>query len=279
MEEQKQTDIFDNAAEALAAEALAAETAALRKTEEKSQGEKAQKIITSTVEAILFAAGESIEKSKLIRGELTEGEGAIATTQQIEPAIAELKAKYSGESAILIREFNNKLQFMTNSAYGDAVLRVVKGLTNEKTLTERGVKVLAVIAYGAENMKAVHKGITRGEVANMLDFDPNYYITMLRDMQLIESVQEWYGGAHCYDVTENFLKRFNLSSRYELADYESAMIRFNTIAEKERIKEENAKRELEEIRQRREEEEKIAHEQEKKERAEKKGKGKKSGYE
>ena len=65
--------------------------------------------LTQILEAILFASGSSRKKADIM-ALLHDVKKA-----QFDKSIEELKAKYSGESGVLLLDFNGKLQFSTNT--------------------------------------------------------------------------------------------------------------------------------------------------------------------
>ena len=96
--------------------------------------------IKNTVEAIIFASGSPILKSDIVE-KVPE-----LTTQKLNSIIKELQQQYSGESGVLLAEFNGKVQFMSNPRYGETVADVLTPL-REKELTNTLLEVLSSIAY------------------------------------------------------------------------------------------------------------------------------------
>ena len=89
--------------------------------------------LTQILEAILFASGTSKKKSDIL--ELLPN----ATKAQFDKSVEILKEKYSGDSGVLLLDFNGKLQFSTNTDYGDIVAEVLTPLKEKelsKTLLE-----------------------------------------------------------------------------------------------------------------------------------------------
>ena len=84
--------------------------------------------IDNVVEAIIFASGSPIAKPDIVE-KVPE-----LTTQKLNSIVKGLKNKYSGDSGVILAEFNGKLQFMSNPSYGDAVADVLTPL-KEKELT------------------------------------------------------------------------------------------------------------------------------------------------
>ena len=129
--------------------------------------------LTQILEAILFASGSSRKKADIM-ALLPDVKKA-----QFDKSIEELKAKYSGESGVLLLDFNGKLQFSTNTNYGDIVAEVLTPL-KEKELSKTLLEVLAIIAY--------KQPITRIEIEKIKATSADYAIGLLLKVNLIEVV-------------------------------------------------------------------------------------------
>ena len=73
--------------------------------------------LENILESILFASGEAVDISDITSK-------IDVTKAQINAAVKKLKNKYNEESGIVLLEFNNKLQFASNSKYADSVALV-----------------------------------------------------------------------------------------------------------------------------------------------------------
>ena len=63
--------------------------------------------LTNTIEAVLFASGKGVPIADIAdKLEVTEGE--------VKKALEKLREKYSGDSGIVLLEFNKKAQFGSN---------------------------------------------------------------------------------------------------------------------------------------------------------------------
>ena len=162
--------------------------------------------LTQILEAILFASGSSRKKADIM-ALLPDVKKA-----QFDKSIEELKAKYSGESGVLLLDFNGKLQFSTNTNYGDIVAEVLTPL-KEKELSKTLLEVLAIIAY--------KQPITRIEIEKIKATSADYAIGLLLKVNLIEVVgrKDAVGRPVLYGTTDEFLKKFQLSEISELPDY------------------------------------------------------------
>ncbi len=141
---------------------------------------------------------------------------------QFDKSIEELKAKYSGESGVLLLDFNGKLQFSTNTNYGDIVAEVLTPL-KEKELSKTLLEVLAIIAY--------KQPITRIEIEKIKATSADYAIGLLLKVNLIEVVgrKDAVGRPVLYGTTDEFLKKFQLSEISELPDYQAVLERLEEL--------------------------------------------------
>lgn len=172
--------------------------------------------LTQILEAILFASGSSRKKADIM-ALLPDVKKA-----QFDKSIEELKAKYSGESGVLLLDFNGKLQFSTNTNYGDIVAEVLTPL-KEKELSKTLLEVLAIIAY--------KQPITRIEIEKIKATSADYAIGLLLKVNLIEVVgrKDAVGRPVLYGTTDEFLKKFQLSEISELPDYQAVLDRLEEL--------------------------------------------------
>lgn len=167
--------------------------------------------IENIVESIIFASGSPIAKS-----DITE-KVAELTTQKLTAIIKNLKAKYAGDSGILLAEFNGKVQFMSNPRYGEIVAEVLTPL-KEKELSRTLLEVLSSIAY--------KQPITKVELDEMRDGkSSDYALTALMKAGLVVAVgrKDTVGRPVLYGTTDEFLKKFQLESLEDLPDYSEVL--------------------------------------------------------
>ena len=173
--------------------------------------------ISKVVEAIIFSSGQPIQKKDLCE-KIPE-----LTTQELNKIVKELQKKYSDESGVLLVEFNGKLQFTSNPRYGDTVADVLTPL-KEKSLTKTLLEVLSTIAY--------KQPITKLEIEDMRGgLNSEYAITGLLKAGLIEAVgrKKAVGNPILYGTTDEFLKKFEISSLEELPDLVEVMEKIQLI--------------------------------------------------
>ena len=118
----------------------------------------------------------------------------------------------------MLAEFNGKLQFMSNPKYGETVADVLTPL-REKELTKNLLEVLATVAY--------KQPVTRVEIDQMRGnkSSAEYALTGLLKAGLIEAVgrKDTVGRPLLYGTTDEFLKKFGISSIEELPDYDEVL--------------------------------------------------------
>lgn len=170
-------------------------------------------MLTDIIEALIFASGSGISSR-----ELYEGLKDKYTMIEIEKAIRELKESYSGPRGIILIEFNDTYQFQTNPEYGELLADLLQK-TKERELSKTLLQVLAIIAYKSP--------ITKQEIEELRGVNSDYVVQMLLKLNLIEPVgrKETLGQPILYATTEEFLKKFGLTSLAELPDYEDLLQR------------------------------------------------------
>jgi segregation and condensation protein B len=168
--------------------------------------------LQETVEALIFASGEPLSKKDLIDS-IPE-----LTTRELNKIIENLKVKYGGESGVLLLTFNDKVQFSTNQKYGDTLVEVLTPI-REKALSQSLLEVLSIIAY--------KQPITRLEIEEIRSKDPDYALSMLMKINLIEvkGRKEAVGRPILFGTTEEFLRKFQIESIDNLPDYKEVLER------------------------------------------------------
>ncbi len=161
------------------------------------------------LESILFMAGEPVAIVDIV-GKLD------VTEKELKAAATTLKKRYSGESGIVLNQFNNKLQLSTNSLYAEAVASVLNPI-RERSLSKATLETAAIIAY--------KQPITRLEIEEIRGVGCDYAISILLEHNLIEVVgrKDAVGRPVLFGTTDEFLKRFNISSISELPDYNALL--------------------------------------------------------
>lgn len=165
--------------------------------------------LTNIIEAILFASGKSVPVAEI-------AEKLGATEGEIKKALKELREKYSGESGILLLEFNKKAQLASNPDYKDGVAAVLNPI-REKELTRTILECAAIVAY--------KQPVTRTEIEILRGVNSDYGVNALLELKLIYPCgrKEAIGHPVMFATTDEFLKRFKLQSLDELPDYDELM--------------------------------------------------------
>ena len=178
--------------------------------------------IKNVVEALVFASGTPLAKKDIIE-KIPE-----LTNRKLESIVAELQKRYSGESGVLLLDFNGKLQFSSKPRYGEILAEILTPL-RERQLSKTLLEVLATIAY--------QQPVTRTELEEMRGSPDGtttsceYAITGLLKAGLIQVVgrKDTVGRPFLYGTTDEFLKKFQLSDIADLPDYTDVMEKLKEI--------------------------------------------------
>ena len=171
--------------------------------------------LLNQLEAILFVSGNGLEKEYI-------AQSLSISVKELNKAVQELKEKYSGDCGIRLIEYKDKIQFASNPEYSlqvETLLNPVK----EKALSKATLETIAIIAY--------KQPITRLEIEQVRGTSSDYALQMLLQHQLVEVVgrKDTVGKPLLFGTTEEFLKRFNLTSLEDLPDYEQLLERIEVI--------------------------------------------------
>ena len=178
--------------------------------------------IKEIIKATLFVSGEGIEKKAI-------AEKLGLSEKQIAKAVEDVKKDFNDDSGIILIEYKNKIQLCTNQKYIETVSEILNPI-REKALTKATLETVAIIAY--------KQPITKLEIDEIRDVkSSDYAIQMLLDHKLIEVVgrKDAVGKPLLYGTTDEFLKRFNLSSIEELPAYEDLLERIRIIRQETEV--------------------------------------------
>ena len=159
--------------------------------------------VKAAAEAILFAAGASVEKSRIAQalGLPVEKTGAI---------LDELTDEYAGaQRGITIIRLKDSYQMVSCKAYAPQI-RTVMDLRRNTPLSQAALEVLAVVAY--------NQPVTKAFVEQVRGVDCSGVIGSLCAKDLLEEKGrlELPGRPLLYGTTENFLRCFNLEDLAQL---------------------------------------------------------------
>ncbi len=159
--------------------------------------------IAAAIEAILFASGAPVEKSRIAAAlEITE--------KQVEEQISRILDDYnSSERGITIIRLKDSYQMVSVKKYAPQI-RTVMDLKRNTPLSQAALEVLAVVAY--------NQPVTKAFVEQVRGVDCSGVIGSLTSKGLVEEKGrlELPGRPLLYGTTENFLRCFNISSIEQL---------------------------------------------------------------
>ena len=173
--------------------------------------------LESVIESVLFVAGEPILISDLCFK-------FNVKPKEIEKVVAKLQEKYDEKSGIKLLCFNNKLQFSSNPENVDFVTAILNPI-RQRNLTKATLETIGIIAY--------KQPVTRMEIEEVRGVNSDYAINILLEHKLIEIVghKETVGKPALFGTTDEFLKRFSISSIGELPDYNELLEKIQKIKE------------------------------------------------
>lgn len=161
--------------------------------------------LVSTLEAMLFAAGDPVEPTKL-------AEVLDIDIETIEKMLEHLGAQYDERnSGLMLIRVDNKYQICTREKYSDEVRKLME-IKKNAPLSNAAFEVLAVIAY--------NKTVTRSFIEQVRGVDCSGPISSLVQKGLIEEKgrMDLPGRPLIYGTTDRFLRCFSLNSLEDLPD-------------------------------------------------------------
>ena len=175
----------------------------------------------AVLEAVLFTMGDSVDLPHLAAALECDAEHA-------REVVTALKEEYDRElRGVQIVELEDRYQICTRGEYYDALIRVAK-VPKRRVLTEVLMETLSIIAY--------RQPVTRLEVEQIRGVKSDHPISRLLEYNLIyESGRlDAPGRPALFSTTEEFLRRFGLTSAKDLPEIDSDRVaEFREEAEKE----------------------------------------------
>lgn len=161
--------------------------------------------LISKIEAMLFAAGEPIEASKL--AEVLEIE--IETVERMLGHLGGMLDER--ESGLMLIRVDNKYQLCTRETHAEEVRKLLE-IKKNTPLSNAAFEVLAVIAY--------NKTVTRSFIEQVRGVDCSGPISSLVQKGLIEEKGrlDLPGRPLIYGTTDRFLRCFSLNSLEDLPE-------------------------------------------------------------
>ncbi len=159
--------------------------------------------LTNAVEAVLFAGGDPVEKSKLC-----ELFGVSAEEIDLCVDALEKRMDSSGLSFQLVR-LDNAVQLCTRREYGDYVSKYLE-IKRTAPMSKAALEALAVVAY--------RQPVTKSYIEKVRGVDCSGIINTLVSRSLIEECGrlDAPGKPILYRTTPDFLRCFGLSSVSDL---------------------------------------------------------------
>lgn len=161
--------------------------------------------IISSIEAILFAAGDSVPIARLsLVLEVDE--------KEIENAASELERRYMDENrGIRILRLDRNLQMCSAPEYAELISKVLEQRKPSR-LSQAALETLAVVAY--------FQPVTRSYIEQMRGVDSSYSVSVLEDRGLIEvgGRMDVPGRPLVYKTTDVFLRTMGISELSQLPE-------------------------------------------------------------
>ncbi len=188
------------------------------------------------IEAMLFANGKEVSSKSLMTAlEISEDE--------LKAIITLLMQKYNQEdSGIELIKVNESYQLVTKKEYYEYVYPLLDNRI-KPSLSSAALETLSIIAYNPK--------ITRSQIENIRGVGSDGTIYKLLEFELIESAGKLDapGRPTMYQVTDNFLKMFGISSldelpelpRYKLDENEQIVIDDLPMEQSSNVENENGK--------------------------------------
>lgn len=173
--------------------------------------------LENIIESVLFVSGDPIPVSDFcFKFNVTE--------KDVDEAVKKLREKYDEKSGIKLLSFNKKLQFASNPDYVEHIAAVLNPI-RQRNLTKATLETAAIVAY--------KQPITRTEIEETRGVNSDYALNILLEHKLVEIVgrKDAVGRPALFGTTDEFLKRFGISSINELPDYDELMASIEKIRE------------------------------------------------
>lgn len=157
----------------------------------------------SVVEAILFASGDPVEKTRLVQASGIEEE-------TVEKIINMLNDRYEeNESALMIIKLSDSFQLCVREKFIDYI-RAAMETRKAAPLSPAAMEVLTIIAY--------NQPVTKGFVEHIRGTDSSSVVNSLVEKNLLEEAGrlDVPGRPIAYKTTAAFLRSFQLSSLDDL---------------------------------------------------------------
>ncbi len=163
------------------------------------------KELESTIEGILFAAGDAVETERIC--------AVLAVDRPTVDAVCKRLADYYSyeRRGIRLLKLEDAYQLCSAPAYAEPIRRTLE-TRKPPRLSQAALEVLSVIAY--------YQPTTRAYIDQMRGVDSAYTVGLLLERALIETCGQLAvpGRPHLYRTTQDFLRTFGLASLEELPE-------------------------------------------------------------
>ena len=159
--------------------------------------------LKTALEAVLFAAGESVPVGRLSLVFAVEQE-------EIMQAAKELSDEYDREGrGIRLLRMDNKLQLCSAPEYAQLIIKTLEQ-RKPPMLSQSALETLAIVAY--------YQPVTRAVIEKMRGVDSSYTVSTLQDRGLIETCGklEAPGRPTLYATTDAFLRVMGIETLQQL---------------------------------------------------------------
>ena len=159
--------------------------------------------LKTALEAVLFAAGESVPVGRLSLVFAVEQE-------EIMQAAKELSDEYDREGrGIRLLRMDNKLQLCSAPEYAQLIIKTLEQ-RKPPMLSQSALETLAIVAY--------YQPVTRAVIEKMRGVDSSYTVSTLQDRGLIEicGKLEAPGRPTLYATTDAFLRVMGIETLQQL---------------------------------------------------------------
>lgn len=166
------------------------------------------------VEALLFLKGESSTK-KYIK------DTASLTDVDLDAVLAQLRAKYSGDSGIILIETETDVAFGTNPAL-DTEIDIIDKKERGGELSKASLETLSIILY--------KNGATRSEIDYVRGVNSSFILRNLYIRGLIEKKDnEKDSRSYIYTPTIDTLRFLGIDSIASLPEYTNMLAKINDV--------------------------------------------------
>jgi segregation and condensation protein B len=165
-------------------------------------------LLESTVEAIIFAAGEPVPA-----GEIASALGGV-DSDEIEEALSRITQRYQdGNAGLVVEKVAGGYRLATSPTVGGWVRQFFRQ-RNRTRLTPTTLETLAVVAY--------RQPVTAPEIQAIRGKDPSYSLKTLLEKKMIRILgrKKVVGNPILYGTSKNFLIHFGLDSLGDLPSIE-----------------------------------------------------------